>query len=70
MTTRAYLKQTLDRAKLEKESQRLFGVPFANLSANDALRVARALKGKHPSPDTDPDGFFYTDPTSGERLEP
>ncbi len=70
MRTRAYLKQNLDRAKLEKESQRLFGVPFAKLSANDALRVSGSLKGKHPNPDTDPDGFFYTDPVTGERLEP
>ena len=59
-----------DRARLDKEAQRLFGVPFAKLSANDALRVSRSLTGEHPSPDADPDGFFYTDPTTGERLEP
>lgn len=59
-----------DRAKLEKEARRLFGVPFEKLSANDALRVSRSLKGEHPNPDTDPDGFFYTDPGTGETLEP
>ena len=70
MRTSTYLKQRIDRAKLEEEARRLFGVPFEKLSANDALRVSRALKGEHPNPDTDPDGFFYTDPATGERLAP
>lgn len=59
-----------DRAKLDKEAQRLFGVPYEKLSANDASRVSRSLTGEHPDPDSDSDGFFYTDPVTGERLEP
>ena len=70
MRTSTYLKQRISRDRLEEAAQRLFGVPFGRLTANDALRVVKSLKGQHPSPDTDPDGFFYTDPATGERMEP
>lgn len=48
----------------------LFGAPIDTVSPNDRLRITKALRGEHPCPSADPDGFFYTDPYTGERMDP